>query len=57
MQPATEKLIELFSLIKNNYGGILTKEDMSSIYFIIGNRIDDIFKEEKEYAKELELKG
>lgn len=57
MQPATEKLLELFKLIKNNYGGILTKEDISSIYFIIGNRIDEILEEEIEYVKELESKG
>lgn len=57
MQPATEKLLELFKLIKNNYNNILTKEDISSIYFTIGNRIDEILKEEKEYAEELESKG
>ena len=52
--PATDKLLDLYKLIKSNYGGILSKRDMSDIYFIIGNRLHQILEEEKEYAKELE---
>jgi hypothetical protein len=57
--PATDRLLDLYKLIKTNYAGILSKRDLSTIYFIIGNRIDEVLEEEKEYAKELEsdLKG
>lgn len=51
---AIDRLLDLYKLIKNNYGGVLSKKDMSNIYFIIGNRIEEILEEEKEYAKELE---
>lgn len=52
MKPATDKLIELYAFVRDNYEGILTKEDLSTIYFTIGNRIDVILEEEKEYALE-----
>jgi hypothetical protein len=50
MKPATERLVELYTLIRDQYAGILTKEDLSTIYFTLGNRIDDILEEEKSLA-------
>lgn len=50
MKPATQKLNELFLLIRDNYQGILTKEDLSTIYYTLGNRIDKILEEEKQFA-------
>lgn len=56
--PATKKLLDLYKLLKNNYEGILSRQDMSSIYFIISNRIEELLEEEEEYVKELEtIKG
>jgi len=46
----TEKLIELYQLIRNDYQGILTKEDISTIYYTISNRLEEVLKEEKEYV-------
>ena len=48
MKPSTDKLLELYRLIRDNYQGIFTKKDLSTIYFIISNRIDEeIEKEQK----------
>ena len=41
MKPATDKLLELYKLIRDNYQGIFTKKDLSTIYFLISNRIDE----------------
>ena len=49
-KPATDKLLDLYRLIRDNYQGILTEEDFSSIYYTLGNRIDKILEEEKQYA-------
>ena len=48
MKPSTDKLLELYKLIRDNYQEIFTKKDLSTIYFIISNRIDEeIEKEQK----------
>jgi hypothetical protein len=48
MKPATDKLLELYRLIRDNYQGIFTKKDLSTIYFLISNRIDEEIEIEKE---------
>ena len=48
MKPATDKLLELYKLIRDNYQGIFTKKDLSTIYFLISNRIDEEIEIEKE---------
>lgn len=47
---ATEKLIELYQLIRDEYQDVLTKEDLSTIYYTLGNRIDVIIEEEQNYT-------
>jgi len=45
---AIDRLLDLYKLVKTDCAGILSKKDLSSIYFIIDNRIDEILKKEKE---------
>ena len=47
MKPATDKLLDLYKLIRDNYQGIFTKKDLSTIYFLISNRIDEEIKKEQ----------
>lgn len=51
MKPSTDKLLELYRLIRDNYQGIFTKKDLSTIYFIISNRIDEEIEIEKEQKR------
>ena len=49
-KPATDKLLELYALIRDQYSGILSKEDLSTMNYILFSRIEDVLKEEKEFA-------
>lgn len=53
MKPATDKLIELYALIRDNYQGIFTKADLSTIYLVIGDRIDAIIEEDQSLTREI----
>lgn len=45
-KPAIDKLTELYTLIRDEYSGILTKQDLSTMYYVLCNRIDEIVKEQ-----------
>ena len=56
MKPATEKLYELLWKIKQEYSGIIPKENIESINLILLNTIKNIKQEELEHSiKELHL--
>jgi hypothetical protein len=49
-KPATQKLNELYLLIRDEYSEVLTKKDLSTIFYTICNRLEDVMEEEKELA-------
>lgn len=47
MKSDTDKLINLYKLIRDDYQEILSKKDLSAIYFIIATKIDASIEEER----------